>query len=314
MRTLTTLDLAALMALEQLLLTHSVTDAAAALHVGQPAMSRSLQKLRERLQDPLLVRVGRDMELTERARALLPHVSALLNDAERVLAPPEVFDPATAKGHVVVAIASDLFSLLATPLVQRVREQAPGLRVDLRPVSVATVREGERGDVDVVLFSDPKPLPETNALPDISAFVVRHVGVRPFLVAQAGQGPRRMSLREFVAREHVLVSIAGDEVGFVDHILRDLGHKRRVAVTVPTFDDAARMVAETDLVATLPASVVRQSPHALAWSTPPFHVPALDVLMVWHPRTTTSAKHKWLRDVVTKVWRGTDLGRARARS
>jgi DNA-binding transcriptional LysR family regulator len=123
-----------------------------------------------------------------------------------------------------------------------------------------------------------------------------------------------MSLREFVAREHVLVSIAGDDVGFVDHLLRKLGHTRRVAVTVPTFDDAARMVAETDLVATLPASVVRQSPHALAWSTPPFAVPALDVVMVWHPRTTTSAKHKWLRDVVTHVWRGTDLGRARART
>jgi len=64
------LDLNLLVALDALLLEANVSRAAMRIGLSQPAASHALQRLREVLGDPLLVRVGARMELTPRAQAL----------------------------------------------------------------------------------------------------------------------------------------------------------------------------------------------------------------------------------------------------
>lgn len=98
-------------ALVALLQTASVTGAAKRLGVGQPAMSRTLEKLREVTGDPLLVRQGRTMVRTRRAEQLLPEAETILAAARRVLAPEEAFDPATATGTVTLALGDDMHSV-----------------------------------------------------------------------------------------------------------------------------------------------------------------------------------------------------------
>jgi len=67
---LNSLDLNLLVALDALLLEANVSRAAMRIGLSQPAASHALQRLREALGDPLLVRVGARMELTPRAQGL----------------------------------------------------------------------------------------------------------------------------------------------------------------------------------------------------------------------------------------------------
>src|ERR1700760_1705587 len=97
-------DLNLLRALDRLLATRSVGKAARALAVGQPAMSKTLARLRTELRDPLLVRVGHAMVPTPRGASLIEPARAALAAPARVLAPPEPFDPRTAKGKVALAL------------------------------------------------------------------------------------------------------------------------------------------------------------------------------------------------------------------
>src|SRR4051794_39718715 len=88
------LDLNLLLALDALLQHRNVTLAARQIGIGQPAMSGILGRLRKQLDDPLLVRVGRSMELTERGVALLPEVRQILLSLERLATTHVDFDPA----------------------------------------------------------------------------------------------------------------------------------------------------------------------------------------------------------------------------
>ena len=71
-------DLNLLIALDALLHEKNVTRAAERVFVSQPAMSAALQKLRDYFNDQLLVRVGRDMELTPRGLSLVEPVREAL--------------------------------------------------------------------------------------------------------------------------------------------------------------------------------------------------------------------------------------------
>ena len=90
-------DLNLLIALDALLHEKNVTRAAERVFLSQPAMSASLQKLRDFFQDQLLVRIGRDMELTPRARSLLQPVREALLKIQTTLGTQPTFDPATVR-------------------------------------------------------------------------------------------------------------------------------------------------------------------------------------------------------------------------
>src|SRR5207237_2808443 len=91
---LNSLDLNLLVALDALLLEANVSRAARRIGLSQPAASHALQRLREVLGDPLLVRVGARMELTPRAQALRGPLAQAL-DQVRGLFIPDDFNAAS---------------------------------------------------------------------------------------------------------------------------------------------------------------------------------------------------------------------------
>ncbi|WP_280497233.1 LysR family transcriptional regulator, partial [Nocardia farcinica] len=111
------LDLNLLVALDSLLDTGSVTEAARRLHTSPSAMSRTLARLRRLLDDPLLVRSGRHLVPTPRALALRPEVAALVEHGRAVLAPRGRVDPATLTRGVAGGAAGRGVAPAARPLV-----------------------------------------------------------------------------------------------------------------------------------------------------------------------------------------------------
>jgi DNA-binding transcriptional LysR family regulator len=114
--------------LQALLKEESVARAADQVGLSQPAMSGALARLRELLDDPLLVRVGRSMRLTPRAMRMRKQLDEICGQIEQLFR-PEHFDPSTADHGFTVAAPDYLVLLLSGALLTRLREEAPGIRV-----------------------------------------------------------------------------------------------------------------------------------------------------------------------------------------
>ena len=285
-------------ALFALLETESVTLAARRMHIGQPAMSRTLEKLREATGDALLVREGRRLVRTRRGAELLPELGGLLASAERVLSPAGSFDPAQARGFLTLGMGDDMQAVLAAPLLERLRAAAPQLDIRIRPLHLDSAREASRGVIELAVLPDMR---EQYNVAGFSDLVLSPQYPRSFITVS--RAARKITLKAFLAADHVLVSPQGEEGGYVDDALRLLGKKRRVAVTVPGFLAALSLVQHSDLLATLPDDVVRVLAPTLHKSTCPVTTPVLQMCIAWASRFTHDARHTWLRSQVREVLR-----------
>lgn len=283
-------------ALLALLETESVTLAARRMHVGQPAMSRTLEKLREATGDALLVREGRRLVRTTRANELLPELASLIAAAQRVLSPATTFEPKRATGLVRLGLGDDMQALLAAPLLARLRGEAPGLDIRIRPLHGDSAHEASRGLIELAVMPDMRA---EYAIAGLSELVLRPVYTRRFITVSRTR--RKLTLDSFVAADHLLVSPQGVEGGYVDDALRALGKQRRVAVTVPGFLAALSLVQSSDLLATLPDDIVGVLAPGLHRYPCPVATPQLEMCLIWAARFTQDARHTWLRKLVREV-------------
>ncbi len=293
------IDLNLLLALDRLLHRGNVTLAARDMGITQPAMSRTLQRLRANLGDPLLVRVGRGVVPTDRARALVEPVADALRSIQRVFEPPDPFTPAVARGEFVIALGDEAQVAFADAIVRAIWAVSPGVDVRVRPLGYSSLDEGRSGVLDLAITPDLSALPASVHPPDLSDFVVKPLYVRRFVVVSSSRHPRRnIGLDDYVAARHVIIGQDGAGRAFVDDLLEARGLHRRVAATVTSFPSAGALVAATDLLATLPEEVVHASAGALVVSRPPIDLPDLTMLGVWHPRRTRDPRHRFFRELV----------------
>jgi DNA-binding transcriptional LysR family regulator len=291
-------DLNLIVALDALLAERSVTRAAARVGITQSAMSHALARLRSLTGDELLAR-GRDgMVPTLRAEALAAPVRRGLDEIARALAPPEAFDPATAKRRIVVG-TTDYGELVLLPrVVARLAKEAPG--IDLRVLTLP--RELSEtlmtGTVDLAIT----PLRPADERPDIYG---RRLFDDRFVCVVRKHHPlvgKKLTLARFAAASHALIAPRGTEGGVVDDALARLGLRRRVAVAVPHFLIAPHLVANTDLILTLAGRVadVLARPLGLSVLTPPpeLRLEGFTMSAVWHERTHDDAAQRWLRGIV----------------
>ncbi|MCA9593802.1 MAG: LysR family transcriptional regulator [Myxococcales bacterium] len=294
---LAALDLNLLVAFDRLLETRSVTAAARELGVTQPAMSRTLARLRSALDDPLFVRTGRTLVPTPRAQALEPKVEAAIHAARLVFESEAPFHPNTAHGIVTLAMGDETQQAFADAILARIWREAPNLDIRLRRLSLESVSESRRGEVDLALSPDLAALPASAGRVDLSEFVQKHVYDRRFVVVSSPKHPRRrFTLASYAAADHVLAGPDASGRGFVDDYLEQHGLSRRVAASVSSFASAAAIVARTTLVSTLPDDLVRTSTVKLVLAKPPLDLPALPMMLLWHPRHTTEARHRFVRE------------------
>src|SRR6266699_3659523 len=126
---LTSLDLNLLVALDALLKEANVSRAALRIGLSQPAASHALQRLRDLIGDPLLVRNGARMELTPRAQALRAPLAQAL-DQVRSLFIPDDFDAARSERQFRLMMPDLAVELLMPPLMEKITKIAPNVRID----------------------------------------------------------------------------------------------------------------------------------------------------------------------------------------
>lgn len=286
------LDLNVLVALDAMLATGSVTQAARTLGVTQSAMSHTLRRARDLLDDPLLVRHGDAMLPTPRAEALRGPLRDALVTLGRVLHAPS-FDPATARRRFRLT-APDLFGLLVLPSIcLRLAIEAPG-------VDLVVLPGAPRDDADLAIVPDQL----WAAGPDRPSEVLQR-GVRQDGYACFASGDGRMDLDNYVARPHVVVSPTGEGASPVDDALAALGRSRRVAVRVPSFAEAVALVNATPLLLTAPRALARLlDPDRVTTHVLPFTLPRQSLAMRWHARLDADPGHRWFRGLVRDAAEG----------
>ncbi|MFX0580770.1 LysR family transcriptional regulator [Nocardia nepalensis] len=283
-----------LVALDALLDTNSVTQAAERLHTSAPAMSRTLARLRRVLGDPLLVRAGRTLVPTPRALELRYEVSVLVEQGRALLTPRGALDPTTLKRSFAVQADDMVLGELATPLLNAVRAQAPGVTLHFLPESLegtAGLRDG-RVDIEVGVIDHTDP--ETTVQRVLRDRVIGVAAPEHPLITD------RVTVARFAAAAHLGISRRGRARGPIDDRLALHGRTRRVVATVPNLTTALLAVRSTDLICPAPATLTATTLAALGLRSfeIPLPLPEVAIAMAWHPRNTADNGHRWLRDLI----------------
>ena len=292
MRNIRGIDIELLVTLEALLTVCNVTHVARRLHLSQPTVSVRLGKLRHLFADPLLTPGPRGMRPTTRGLELLAPLREALGGVERMLSAQTPFDPAKTE-MIWRVVASDYSQhAILLPLLTRLRRDAPGVRVAVfTPVPAEIARMAERGDIDVALTTAeivPESLRSTILFTERYQFIARTR--HPLL----GKGP--ITLAQYCALDHMVVSPEGGGFkGPTDVLLEARRHKRRVVLSVPHFLSVPELVRHSDMVAMLPARLLKGRSEGLQLRDAPVQPPGFEMAMSWHERVHLDPAHAWLR-------------------
>ena len=303
---MTTIDLHLIRVLHTLITERSVSRAALRLHSTQPAVSAQLRRLRELTGDALLVRSGHGMQPTAAALQLLEPASQVLQGADRLFSRrlrSTPFDAAASQSTFRVAASDYLDPLFLPALVTHIKRTAPGVQLELMPLTreYDYRRHLAHGDVDLVIGNWLRPPEELHLGRLISDDVV-------CLVAQShpvatGRG---WSVQKYFDCEHVAPTpMHPGALGVIDEHLAAQGAERRIVVRASHFGLIPLMVADSLLVLTtgrlfcsryvdtLPVRIVRS----------PVAFPPLTYYQLWHDLTHQAPAMRWFREQVREVAR-----------
>ncbi|WP_435175335.1 LysR family transcriptional regulator [Actinacidiphila sp. bgisy145] len=291
------MDLNLLTALDALLDERSVGGAADRLHLSQPAMSRTLSRIRRATGDEILVRSGREMLPTPYAEQVREEVHQLVTRAQAVLSPNAEVDPAALERTFTLQCNDVVAGALLPRLAPVLAGTAPGVCLRLLGEGATTADELRRGRVDLQISdraADHADIRSTTLFTDELAAV----GRRDLPYDPTGWDG-------FAALPHVVVSRRGRTRDRIDDLLDERRLRRHVAFTVPTLVLALGAVAAHPMVTVAPAALTEGLlPAALRTYPLPAPTPPVPAVLAWHARHDRDAAHRWLRTLLTTTLTG----------
>jgi DNA-binding transcriptional LysR family regulator len=277
--------------------TKSVSRAAEALGQSQPNVSVWLNKLRAHFADPLFVRTARGMEPTPRAEELVEPVREALQSLRRVSEPTRAFVPHEASRSFRICMTDGSHITLLPRLLKHLRGAAPHVRIEATPIGDSTAKELETGTADLALGIVPglESGFYQQAFYDqdfICLVSPRHVAI--------GAG---LTLKRYREAAHVEV-LSGKSHSLLVSALKEQRVGRKVLLQIPGFLGLSTVVAETDLIATVPREIGETLARAggLRVLKCPVKVPTFAVKQYWHLRMHHDAANRWLRGVCASIY------------
>lgn len=288
---LRTLDLNLLLALDVLIEEASVTKAAERLNVSQSSMSYSLKRLRSLLDDPILIRTSRDMEVTPYACEISSTIRQILTDIQNTLLEREIFNPNTARANFRIASSDYVEATLGGDLIQRLMNQAPGIRIRINNLDTSIVLDAlDNNTIDLFFGVD---------LPQKTWHVKQNLYREEFACVVNGDfSGTEMSLDDYLERSHILVSMRDDFEGAADRILAQQQHTRQVVWSTAHFMAVPFLIANSDRIALLPKRMAQKCANSMGLKLlpPPIDLTGFTISMFWHQRNTNVPQHQWLRN------------------
>ncbi|MBO4225615.1 LysR family transcriptional regulator [Bradyrhizobium neotropicale] len=291
-----TIDLNLLVMLEALVAERSVSKAARRMGLTQSAMSHALRRLRDTFNDELFVRSPDGMEPTLRALELANATHAALEQIERTIDKSASFDPATAERTFTLRISEYVSGHLLQRLCPILRKEAPGIRINAAHFTGDPREDEIVGDeIHVRLASSGNPEGRRERL--------RVLDERFVVLMRKTNAARRskMTLPFYASLSHVKVAgTIGTNV--IDDALRIRGLYRQIVFNVPSWRDARHIVANSDLVAAIPARWARdrETPLPCVAVRFPLDDVTFAIDLEWHPRFALDPGQTWFRALIAK--------------
>lgn len=291
------LDLNLLVALDRLLTHGSVTQASEELHLTQSAMSSALRRLRDYFNDPLLVQIGRQMQLTPRAEALRQPVRAVLLQIETAITAGAEFDPTTSTREFRIILSDYTLNVLAPIALALASQEGANVRFKL----LAQVRDPqeiiERGDADMVIAPGILLSPE---------HPVEALYRDEFVAVAWSQGPFGsgcLSSEQYLAAKHlIMIPQVGIPTATAD-VLAKLDLHRDFDVECYSFSALAPLVVGTARIATVHRALALQAIRWLPLTVHPlpFESPGVVEHLQWHRHMTQDPGLVWLRSLLHRA-------------
>ncbi|MEM6694328.1 MAG: LysR family transcriptional regulator [Pseudomonadota bacterium] len=292
------LDLTVLLVFVHLVRLRKASQVAAHMGLTQSSISHSIKRLRDSFGDPLFLRTPKGMEPTAVALGLEPKIRHVVETLSSALKDPVAFDPASSTGILRLGAYDSEMTSLVPPFLRKVRNEAPGMRVSILPLARQAALEAlDHGTLDLALglaWNLPRNIRRIGLYQENYSVVLR----QGHPIARQG-----MSLDRYLEAEHLIVSPRGDLTGIVDEHLKSQGLSRSVVMAVPQFLPALALVADTDMIATVPRRLAasQKDRYQLIACPPPLEIRSFTVSALLHERNANNPMHAWLIDHLTDV-------------
>jgi len=284
------IDLNLLVILDILIQEGSVSRTADRLGRTQSALSHSLKRLREQLDDPLLVKIGGRMQPSLYAQELVENIRPILRNLQRTLSPRADFDPATSSRTFRIALPD--FTLYLFPrLFALIRHEAPNVVLEWVTPKESVLLDLAEGQIDMAVA------PEWLSRPD--GVGIASVGnLRWACFGRRGHPAFSHWSKRQWAKCPQLVAGASDQLRTpVSDAAAAAGLKRITGASISHFSAVAPMLAKTDLIATLPAIVLADALKTfdLTAVRAPFSIEPMPHVLIWSSRHAQDPAIRWLR-------------------
>ncbi len=287
-------DLNLLLAFDAIYRHHSLSAAAVELGLTQPAVSAALKRLRERLDNPLFVRTSHGMRPTPYADNMAGKVARAL-DILREVDQPDTFLPASTTLNYRIYINDVGMQVLLPRVLRHFGEHAPGARltvIDLRPDEVVDALDVGAIDLAVGYFLGMPNWAHQQTLRNTSYVCA----------VRAGHPDIRTSLtmEQFLRAKHGMYWTSGSPQGIVEQTLAQLNLAREVTLRVPRFSSLPFLIAQSDLIVTIPEDlgVAFSRMMQIRLFPPPLPLPHFEIKQYWHERHHAEPGYQWLRHLV----------------
>jgi DNA-binding transcriptional LysR family regulator len=296
-RDIRSLDVAMLRTFDALMRERSVSRAAARLFLSQPAVSASLNRLREVFDDPLFRRTGHGVTPTPRALAMAAQVEKLLGELSALVAGDADFDPATSNRVFRIAGSDFPSQRFLPPLAQRLADAGSAVRIVWQPPGAGSLAERlERGELDLAVVARVQMnegVESATLYEDAYVHAVRAGHPR------ADEAP---TLQRFCEIPQVFLGYGTSVLDdLIDATLARQGLRRRVQVAVTSFAQIVHLLEHSDHAAVLGSRVAASFGDRLRVQPLPFELPRYRALVCWPSRTGHDAGLRWLRDQLLQI-------------
>jgi DNA-binding transcriptional LysR family regulator len=292
------MDLKLLAVFDEIYKTRSVSRAGENLGLPQASVSLALARLRRQFNDVLFVRTAAGMMPTPHANSLAKPLREALELLRVATQQQVVFDPGSSSRHFHIAM-TDISHLEFLPLlINKIAKAAPEVRVDVLRITSQTPRLLESGDADLAV----------GFMPELEAgFYQQKLFDQTFACVVRREHPRiqhRMTEAMFRREKHVVITAPGTGHDLVEQTLDKLRVQRKVALSLPTLPGVGNLLANTDLVATVPERIAQMLVRIakVKSMTAPFRFPTFSIKQHWHERFQQDPANQWLRSMVAELF------------
>jgi LysR family transcriptional regulator, nod-box dependent transcriptional activator len=290
-------DLNLLRALDALLAERNVTRAAERLFVTQQATSGALHRLRGHFHDELLMRVGRNLELTPLARSLVTPVREALLASQAVLDTRPSFDPTAARKNYRIAMSDYGLLVMLPRLLRRLANAAPLISYSVEMLGKESFHRVDMGELDFCMTAHDMRLYGTHrASSQIHSIpMFRDDFVCVLDVAHSGT-VGSLSLDDYMRLRHNSVDFGHGLMTIVERAWESSGLDIDVAVKAPSFSAQIFMLPGTPMVATAQRRLAMALAPGLGLSILecPLPIPTLQEQLSWHERNEQDPTHLFM--------------------